>query len=250
MGYTLIIDSGNTACKAYLFSGDDIVATMRYTTPSIENLVEFIDGYDIIGVIYCTVARYDAKLVESLRHTVNANVIVLTHDTLLPIKIDYKTPKTLGYDRVAAAIGASELVEGKSILVVDAGTALTIDVVDEKGVYKGGNISPGISLRFKSLNDYTQLLPLIDNFETFDVPLFGHDTPSAIIAGVVNGVVAEVEIAYQNAHKRYGDTVLVLTGGDARYLSTRLNLNIESIIISDDLVAKGLNRILRYNENI
>lgn len=249
MGKTLVIDSGNTTSKAYLFDDEEIVEAQRYARLTIEELSPMLESNDISGVIYCTVARYDAKLVESLRHSVSANVVAMTHDTLIPIKIDYSTPKTLGLDRVAAAVGAVGMFPDEPMMIVDAGTAMTIDVVDAGSVYRGGNISPGISLRFRSLHDFTEALPLLE-IENVEVSSFGKDTPGAIRSGVVNGVVAEIVASYTSATKQYGCNRLLLTGGDARYLAELLPLDKNKIVVADDLVAHGLNRILRYNEDI
>lgn len=250
MDYTLTIDQGNTSSKATVFQRDEVVETYRYVSLSVEELCPLFEKYDFQGVAYCSVTRLDAKLVESLRHMTEAPVVVLTHETPLPIEICYKSPQTLGLDRVAAAVGAVARCPEKSVLVVDAGTALTIDVVDNKARFKGGNISPGMSLRFKSLHEFTDALPLVAVCENDELQDFGYDTPTAIRFGVVNGIVAEIIAAYESACKSYGCSGVLITGGDASCLASKILSHGIAVEQVRNLVAEGLNRILRYNENI
>lgn len=247
MDYTLVIDQGNTASKATVFHYDKVVEIFRYETLTIEGLCPVFEQYDIKGVVYCTVVKLDVRLVESLRHINEAPVLVMTHETELPIAIDYRTPQTLGLDRVAAAVAAAALYPGEAMMVADAGTALTIDVVDAASSFRGGNISPGISLRFKALHEFTGALPLVEVSD--EVPDFGYDTTTAIRSGVVNGVVEELKGSFAKAKQEYGCKKMVLTGGDAPYLMSQLAMNATEVVYHPDLVAEGLNRILRYNEN-
>lgn len=249
MDYTLIIDQGNTTSKATVFCNDKVIEIVRYATLTIEDLCPLFEKYDFAGVIYCTVVKIDVRLVESLRYMTEAQVLVLTHETPLPIKIDYQTPHTLGLDRVAAAVAAASLYPGETLLVADAGTALTIDIVDSQSCFRGGNISPGLSLRFKSLHEFTGALPMVDINAGGDVPNFGYDTVTAIRSGVVNSVIAEIKEMYNKATADYGCSKIVITGGDADYLLPKLGLSDGIVMHHTNLVAEGLNRILRYNEN-
>lgn len=249
MDYTLVIDQGNTSSKATVFCDDKYVDTIRYTMLSVEELCPLFEKYDIRGVIYCTVVKVDVRLVESLRYMTNAPVVVMTHETPLPITIDYKTPKTLGLDRVAACTAASSYYPEETLLVVDAGTALTIDLIDSKSRFKGGNISPGLYLRLKSLHEFTGALPMVEVEEGDQTLDFGQDTETAIRSGVVNGLIAEIKEAYNRASKFYGCSKIVITGGDADYLISKIGMSEKIINHHPYLVAEGLNRILRYNEN-
>lgn len=249
MGYTLTIDQGNTSSKVTVFDSENaVVATYRYATISVEDLCPLFEQYSLSGVIYCSVSRFDAKLVESLRCMGDIPVLVFTHETEVPIGVDYKTPESLGLDRLAAAVGASQRYGGQSMLVVDAGTAITIDLIDGSPVFRGGNISPGVALRFKSLHDYTGALPKVE--QAGDLPTFGYDTVTAIRAGVVNGVLAEIMSAYSVAQRQHGCDKMIITGGDAEFIHSLLDPAVVDMEVVPDLVAEGLNRILRYNEDI
>ena len=158
----------------------------------------------------------------------------------MPLAIDYATPHTLGHDRIAAAVGASALAPGRDCLVVDAGTAVTYDYVTADARFKGGNIAPGLSLRFQALASHCVQLPRIDSYG--DTPLLGYDTPTAIRSGVVLGLAAEIELLA----RRLGSPAIVLTGGDSHLVAEVIAGS--EVIVDNDLVAKGLNRILEYNE--
>ncbi len=244
----ITIDQGNSSSKVCVFSDNTLIATYRFDVLMIEELLGIIEQYNVESVIYCSVARLDIRLIESLRNSLNGDLIVLTHETPLPIELCYSTPKTLGFDRIAAAVGANARYEESEILVVDAGTALTIDVVADNK-FMGGNISPGISLRFKSLNSYTTRLPLVNHFDKKPL-FFGNDTQSAILSGVVNGVVAEILSSYQIAKEIFQCKKIVITGGDANYINSCIPKEQSTIIVDENLVAYGLNRILHYNEDI
>lgn len=248
MSYSLTIDQGNSTSKVCVFENDKIVNAYRFDTLTIEDLCNVIEEYDVHNVVYCSVARLDVRLIESLRYTLKGDLIVLTHETPLPIEIEYDTPNTLGLDRIAAVVGANYLFPGENALVVDAGTATTLDVLAE-GEFVGGNISPGLSLRFKSLNNFTARLPLIDH-RNLIAEDFGKDTQSAILSGVVNGLVAEIIVSFETAKQSHRCKKLVLTGGDAEYISSYLSHLSDCIAIEGNLVAIGLNRILNYNEDI
>ena len=168
--------------------------------------------------------------------------IELTHKTLLPIEIGYETKDTLGMDRVASAVGAQYQFPGKNLLIIDAGTAMTIDMITKEGIFAGGNISPGIEMRLKALNQFTDKLPLV-HFRD-DYTLLGTSTEMAIRSGVLNGVIFEVQ-GYINAlQNKYKSLTVVLTGGDAEFFGKTLK---SSIFVDFNLIFAGLNRILDYN---
>lgn len=249
MDYTLVIDQGNTSSKVTVFEKDKVVETLRFGVLSVEELCPIFEKYELRGVIYSSVAKLDVRLVESLRYMTEAPVLVMTHETSLPIKVVYKTPQTLGLDRVAAAVAAASLYPREAVLVVDAGTALTIDVVDGESQFVGGNISPGLAIRFKSLNEFTGALPLVEYGVSDATPIFGYDTTTAIRSGVVNGIVAEITSSFEKAAEEYNCKRIVLTGGDSEYLISKMCDSKMMIDRHQDLVAEGLNRILLYNEN-
>ena len=148
----------------------------------------------------------------------------------------------LGKDRLAAAVGANYLQPGKDLLVIDAGTAITYELIDASGSYLGGNISPGMTTRFRALNLFTEKLPLVVEQEY--IPLVGTDTETAIQAGVVNGIVCEMDGYIEMLRLKYPNLLVFLTGGHSFYFERRLK---NSIFADINLVLTGLNRILEYN---
>ena len=241
----LTIDQGNSSAKVSVFDGNDMVAVARFDLLSISALARIIKSYGVNAAAYSSVRRPDARIIELLRKRVK-KFIRLDHNTPLPVVIDYDSPCTLGQDRVAAAVGAATCAPGRNVLIVDAGTAVTLDIVTADGHFLGGNISPGLHMRFEALNNYTSRLPLVDY--NGEVPLIGHNTVTAIRAGVVGGLVSEIEGYIDKIVAKMGnDLVVIVTGGDSNYLASRLS---RQVSVVGNLLSIGLNRILIYNENI
>ncbi len=249
MRITLTIDQGNSYAKATLFCDSQITAKVRRASLSFADIKSMLGDMMPNAAIYCAVGRFDETLVEELRSLPQCRLTVLSHDTPLPIEIDYASRSTLGLDRIAAAVGAANLFPGIDRLVADSGTALTLDFVDASDSFRGGNISPGIKLRLRSLHDYTDRLPEVA--KTGDLPIFGFDTTTAIRSGAVRGVASEIAHAFRyidNASADLGSALLVLTGGDAGLLLPIIETDVCSSRIRHvpDLVAIGLNTIIDY----
>jgi type III pantothenate kinase len=238
----LIIDIGNTLQKLAVFEGKTLVFKETFKKLKPENVAEFIEKHGPFdGIIQSAVTIYPPEIEEILGRA--GKFILLTELTPLPFKNLYETPKTLGKDRLAAVAGARSLLPGKNILVIDAGTCITYDLISAAGEYHGGSISPGIQMRFKALHTFTGKLPLIEP-EEFD-GLTGRSTRESILSGVFNGVTGEItELARQYAEK-YPDLTVMVTGGDLEFLHNKLKI---SIFAAPDLVLLGLNEILDYND--
>lgn len=191
--------------------------------------------------ILSSVKPVDEELIRFLSQNFQL-FIELDHHTPLPIENLYETPETLGKDRIAAAVGANELFPGQNILIIDAGTAITYDVVSEKNEFLGGNISPGLQMRFKALNHFTGKLPLINYSDEFQ--LIGRNTEEAIRAGVQNGILYEIERTIETFNRNYENLQIVMTGGDSIFFDKKLNY---SIFVHFNLTLIGLNRILEHN---
>jgi len=234
----LIIDQGNSTAKVALFDGNTLVKVFYAEALSEELLSGVIREYRPEAGIFCSVKtlRY-LKALKTLKFFFELN-----HHLPLPLTVDYQTPQTLGMDRLAAAVGAAAQKPNTPLLIVDMGTAITIDYVSAKGVYEGGNISPGVELRFKSLNQFTDQLPLIN--EQGDVPHLGYNTETAIRSGVVEGIVREID-SYIDEYKKKYNIFTFLTGGYAFYFESKLK---NTIFADENLVLKGLNEILNYQQ--
>lgn len=191
-GTILTIDIGNTALKAALFRDGVLSQSVAGIGLGFEAVETMLTFNTVDGICYCCVGTDPDGIADRLRGG-EIPFIELKADTPLPITVEYDRT-SLGVDRVAAAVGVAD--PDVPVLVVDAGTALTADLVAD-GRFIGGNISPGLKLRFRSLNHFTSRLPLVNPYG--DCPVFGHNTETAIRAGVVNGMISEIIAAYDYA---------------------------------------------------
>ena len=238
----LIVEQGNTNLKVAVFDGDRLVVSSYYKDNNDVSWVnEIFEQYHPGKCIVSSVADMNDMLINFLKDK-SPYFLWLDEHTSVPISIEYKTKNTLGKDRIAAVTGANYLKPGQNILVIDAGTAITYEVLEMNGIYKGGNISPGMITRFRSLNLLTKQLPLVD--VSNEVPLIGTSTESAILAGVVNGIIYEMDGYIDTLKMKYGDVFVFLTGGHSFYFERRLK---NRIFANANLVLIGLNRILEYN---
>ena len=237
----LCIDQGNSSTKVGVFDHNVLVDSYTYKTIKNEDISDLITKFNINACILSSVIVDNDELYSWLKKSIN-KLIVLTHNTPVPIENLYQTPETLGKDRLAAVIGAAFLKPDTDILVIDAGTAITYDFIDAKKRYHGGNIAPGLDLRLRSLHEFTQKLPLVS--VTTDHPFLGNNTNSALISGAVYGIVFEID-GYINTLKiKYPQLSTFLTGGSIFYFDNKLK---NAIFAERNLVLIGLNRILQYN---
>lgn len=238
----LIIDIGNTCVKLVCFDKSRVVEERRADKDDVVALHSFCRRYSFRQGIYSSVSDISDEYIAALSAMPFDIIEFKSGVTPIPIINKYKSPLTLGSDRLAAAIGANWLQPGKDILIVDVGTCVTFDFVNSCGEYLGGNISPGPTMRLKALNHYTARLPLVDR--KGDAPDVGFDTATAIRSGVMNGIKYEIEGYINSFLAKYPQLFVYLTGG------VHLNLHFSekiSIFADDFIVPKGLNRILEYN---
>jgi type III pantothenate kinase len=245
----LTIDNGNTSVKVAYFIGTQVVATNRFLRRDTRLLDRFISTYKPDTAIVCSTASSAAsQRIEQLADSRCRRVLHLTHETPMPIRLGYNTPQTLGRDRIATAVGAwtiaQRLDNANDVLIIDAGTAITYDLVNAGGCFVGGNIAPGLNLRFKSLHDHTGLLPLVE--PSGDTPMVGYDTTTAIRSGVMLGLLGEVKSYIADLKLSHPNLMIFVTGGDGKWLHSQLNDG--DIIYYENLAAEGLNRIYLYNE--
>lgn len=237
------IDIGNTAVKSSIFSGSELCLSIVNDGFDAEAIIRWALENGAEGLACCSVRDRGRELCGRLKKQGRIPVFELTNATALPFEVDYRSRDTLGVDRIAAAGGAWRRYKG-DVLVVDAGTAMTIDLVGRNG-FKGGNISPGLRLRFKSLNAFTGRLPLVR--PEGPLPERGYDTQTAIRCGVVRGLVAEIVSAYKETKQQSGELTLVMTGGDADFLLPLVRESGIEARIDHELVGLGLVSIYNYN---
>jgi type III pantothenate kinase len=237
----LIVEQGNTKLKVAVFDCRKIVSFVFADKDDTFRVKDIVEQYHPTQGIISSVADMDGALADYLKEHLNS-LLWLDEHTPIPIRLEYETEETLGKDRIAAAVGANYLQPERNLLAIDAGTAITYEVIESSGIYKGGNISPGLTTRFRALNAFTKRLPLVK--EKNEVPLVGTSTESAILAGVINGIVYEMDGFIDALKAKYGDIFVFLTGGHSFYFERRLK---NHIFADANLVLVGLNRILEYN---
>jgi len=237
----LTVDIGNSRIKAGIFKGNKLVANCVIESDPLKKLKNFTKGYTAIkNAIICSTVDYPKEINTFLKS--NYTLIELSEKTSITFKNAYKTPATLGKDRIASVAGAKYLLPGETILVINAGTCITYDLIDSKGTYQGGNISPGLDMRFKALHTFTSRLPLIEANETFN-NLTGRTTKESILSGVQQGMTEEIK-GFINTYKEHHKSLKVmLTGGSSAWLKKRLK---SKIITEPLLTLTGLNVILEF----
>ncbi|MDV7138113.1 type III pantothenate kinase [Maribacter sp. TH_r10] len=239
----LIIDAGNTFVKLAVFENGAIVHDIR---------VELADLVKKAKVIYHEYPQIEWTMVSSVVSlektdlkalTVFSKVHVLGHGTKTPFENKYATPETLGVDRIALAAGAFYFKPHCNVLVIDAGTCITYDLITENGEYLGGTISPGLQMRYNALHQQTSKLPLLNPKDPKG--LIGNTTESSIHSGVVNGICTELDGVIDQYRMEFKDLTVILTGGDNQFLSKRLK---NTIFAFSNFLLKGLNNLLDYNK--
>lgn len=235
----LAIDSGNTFSKIGWFDHDRLIKSAFGL--KFQELIEAVRNSSAERIIFSSVSHTADEFQEALQLSVP--VLRLTNQTPLPIGISYETPGTLGADRLAAAVGANSLYPGRDMIVIDAGTCVTYDLIDREGVFQGGAIAPGLRLRFRAMHEFTRRLPLIEDMDSRH--LIGKSTVKSMQSGAVNGMVAEIQGMIAAYREDYSGSGVVMCGGDLSFFESRLKLPIFAV---PELVLVGLNRILQYND--
>ena len=247
----LCIDQGNSRTKVALMTDEGtVIKDFIYKSFSSADVERLFDLYDITDSIISSVVDIEAAVVNTL-HRRSQHFVLFDHNTPVPIINRYETPQTLGQDRLAAAVGAKSLCPNENLLIIDAGSAITYDFVTAEGEYIGGNIAPGLKMRFTMLQRMTKNLPLVDAEENELIPLFGKNTRDAIAAGVVRGVAYEVKGYMRTLREKMPHFQTYLTGGHAPYILNNVRTSRtenRQMHFEKNLVLIGLNTILTYNK--
>ena len=237
----IVIDVGNSSAKIALFEEGVMRERLCMRELSADALIPLVEKYRIKRGILSSVKALPSGYLSYLEKVLEC-FIPFSHTVKIPIDVDYRTPGTLGCDRLAAAVGAASLRPGENLLVIDAGTAITFDYVAASGCFKGGNISPGLEMRFNALHTFTGKLPLVG--KEGETPLLGSSTETAIRSGVIRGICFEIEGYIEAVQKQSGQLSVFLTGGDAFCFEKKLKF---PIFAEPNLVLTGLYRILLHN---
>lgn len=239
----LIIDQGNTRFKVGLFDDTEFISKSAFQYSELNKFKSWLDknNFNTLNVIVCSVVNQKIDLSDYHIDT----FIELNHLIPLPIFNTYQSPQTLGNDRLANAVAVWALNPNKNSLIIDVGTCVKYDIVNENGEYLGGNISPGLKMRFQSLNHFTDQLPLLipakNNFN------FGVDTKTSIQCGVQLGIENEIKGFIDRYSNMFNDLTIFMTGGDLNYFDKSFK---NHIFANSELTLIGLNEILNYNAKL
>jgi len=237
----LIIDLGNTNKKLALFQNGKLAELHLLPEITIKFIREFIKQHP--GIEHCilsSVINHPASFTRFLDK--QFNFIELDEITPLPLKNLYRQPKMLGKDRLAAAVAGASIFPGKNVLVINMGSCITYDFINDRSEYLGGAISPGMEMRFRALNTFTGKLPLVTHKEIWE--LIGTDTENSVLSGVLNGITHEIEGTVARYRKNYPGLKVILSGGDLIYFNKRLKISIFAV---PNVVLQGLYQILAFN---
>lgn len=240
----LIIDVGNSFVKLAVFNGNDLIDKRIVLLKDIQTEINAL--INVYVSIENTIVSSVGKLKLSVINIISKyfNVLTLDSNTKVPFKNKYSTPKTLGVDRIALVCGSFIHFSKSNVLIIDAGTCVTYDFINSDNEYFGGAISPGLNMRYKSLNNFTAKLPLLS--KQMPNNIVGNSTEESIHSGVVFGFLKEIEGVIECYEEKYSDLTVILTGGDTKFLSKELK---SSIFANPNFLLEGLNYILQFNLN-
>jgi type III pantothenate kinase len=236
----LIVDEGNTLCKVAVMDNSEVLCEWADREFDLAKAAEFVEQFGVDKAVVASTRGGVEKICEQLRSKV-AKVLHFSSQTEVPIEIEYASRQTLGADRIAAAVGVVCEMGIDNALIVDMGSAITYDIV-ENGAFKGGNISLGVAMRFRALHEFTASLPLCQATEPNGA--FGKSTTEAIEQGVMQGILYEIEGYVERVLAKNEKKNVIFCGGDAESFVNRIK---NAIFAPRKLMFTGLNRILEYN---
>ncbi len=238
----LVIDIGNTRIKIAMFVNDKLVEILSFSNQSAKEITGLIEKSGARRAILSAVTEVESGLKSVLSERIE--LLEMNSDTKLPVAINYKTPKTLGTDRIANAVAAAKFYPQSDVLIVDFGTCIKYDLVNAAGIYCGGAIAPGVAMRFESMHKMTGKLPLISDWESSMVTWPGRSTRESMIAGVMLGIEGEITQYIERAANDYDNLMIISTGGDYSFFEKAY----KNIIFAHPyLTLEGLHEILKFN---
>ena len=236
----LVLDVGNSLLKIALFEKSELIQKFKFSENYKRNIEDIISNYKVTHSIISNVGRIDDSTINILKES--TSLLLVSNQLKIPFKNLYKSKNTLGQDRLALVSAAAFNFPNENVLIVDVGSCITYDFKNNNNEYLGGGISPGISMRFKSLNTFTSNLPLID-FDSIH-QLIGNNTNNSINSGVINGTISEINGIIQQYCEEFENIRIILTGGDSNFLLKRIK---NSIFADQNFLLVGLNKLLEDN---
>jgi len=237
----LAVDVGNTRIKAAVFEGSTLLESFVFDKTALEKSIQnILKKYkNTAHLVIASVSDVEKQVFNSFKDSINIHFV--SHEDAFPFVNCYETPQTLGVDRMVLASGATLQFPQQNRLVIDAGTCVTYDFIDENNNYLGGAISPGLRLRYEALHNYTAKLPLLtlENPKQFTAK----STSESIHSGVVNGLVYEIDGFINQYKEQYSNFIIILTGGDTDFLAKRLK---NTIFANSNFLLESLNQTFQF----
>jgi len=240
----LIIDIGNTQTKYALFQNEKMLEFCVSQDQDMDLIEKWQAKHPNLSAVIVSSVQGKPDIFLNALNKVFSRLIFFDQNTPTPLENLYESKETLGYDRLAACVGANAICPNRNLLVIDAGTAITFDFVNAKNQYLGGTISLGLSMRFKALNVFTKKLPLLEKSDSFD--LIGKNTAQAITSGVQNSLLFEIETYINRLEEKHQEPGVFITGGDSDFIYSKLR---NKSFHNKYLLLSGLNAILNYNNS-
>ncbi len=238
----LVIDIGNTRMKIGLFVNDQLDGVLNFSNQSVKHVEKLIESTGAQRGVMSSVTEVNKSLYALLQEELD--MLELNQHTKVPIHLNYETPETLGMDRLANAVGAAKLYPKTNVLFIDFGTCIKYDLIDEGGVFQGGAIAPGLPMRFQAMHKMTGKLPKIKHWLKRDTVWPGKSTHGCMVAGVVQGIQAEMDQYINSATDIYANLTVISTGGDFSFFEKAF----KNIIFAHPyLTLEGLHEILKFN---
>ncbi|MEQ9186260.1 MAG: type III pantothenate kinase [Cryomorphaceae bacterium] len=237
----LVIDIGNSRVKMGVFENKQLLELHLTINEELSAAISmFLGKYEISHIALAQVGRQS----DDWKAAVPSKVHVLEIDqgTPTPVTTQYKTPESLGIDRICAVVGALGRFPSHPVLVIDAGTCVTYDLIEPGGIHLGGGISPGYKMRLDAMHHFTARLPLVA--PTTSPSKLGIDTVSSLTFGSFYGMAHEINGLIAHFTGTYPNLVVILTGGDASIFEQHIE---NTIFAAPNLVLEGINSILLYN---
>ena len=237
----LVLDFGNTNIKLALFNHGQLIESHHYREISPKSMNNFLlERPGIKNCILSSVIDHPIAINKLLRDSFF--FIDMNENPPIPLKSLYLSRETVGTDRLAAAVAEAHHFAGQNVLVVNIGSCITYEFGNSNGEYLGGAISPGVEMRLKALNPFTDKLPLI-SFKVVE-HFIGNTTETSMLSGVFYGIIAEIESLTKQYEECYPGLKVILSGGDLNYFDKRLKV---SIFAFPNIVIHGLHKILEFN---
>ncbi|MEZ4854467.1 type III pantothenate kinase [Flavobacterium sp.] len=239
----LAIDIGNSRIKVAVFEKDTEISNYSFLKEeAFKNFKKIFKNHPKINhAVSSSVGNLDTICHNYIK--TKANLTEIDANTTFPFQNLYSTPKTLGVDRMVVTAGASLLYPNQNVLIIDCGTCITYDLLTNKNTYLGGAISPGLTMRYKSLHTYTAKLPLLE--KSYPDSFIGNSTNQSIHSGIINGISNEIEGCISQYSLKFSDLTIILTGGDAIFLAKSLK---STIFVRSNFLLESLNKLFNYLE--